>query len=139
MDMAARLGLSNVEFQPRVPFETLPTYIAEADIVLGVFGDTPQADKAMANKVLQGLAMKKPVVSGDTRSVRENFRHGEHLWLCQLGDAQALASALGTLADPELRHLLAEEGYRQVMARLTPAVVGKSLYAELAGLIERRR
>lgn len=139
MDMAARLGLPNVEFWPRIPLEMLPTCIAEGDIVLGVFGDTPQADKAMANKVLQGLAMKKPVVSGDTRAVRENFRQGEHLWLCPLGDAQALASALRALADPALRSRLAEEGYQQVMARLTPAVVGKQLHSELAGLIEGRK
>lgn len=136
MEMATRLSLANVEFLPQVPFEALPACIAEADIVLGVFGDTLQADKAMANKILQGLAMRKPVVSGDTLSTRENFEHGRHLWLCPLGDAQALTDGLRTLAaDEALRRRLAEQGYLRVVERLTPRVVGQKLKSDLAGLM----
>ncbi len=140
MEMAARLGLNNVEFLPPVRFDALPACVADADIVLGVFGDTPQANKAMANKVLQGLAMQKPVISGDTIATRENFEHGQHLWLCPLGDVQALANGLHTLAaDEALRRWLAEQGYRRVVERLTPEAVGQQLKSDLAGLITRRQ
>ena len=71
MDLSERLGLSNTRFSSKVPLEMLSAYIANADIILGIFGDTPQANKAMANKVLEGLAMRKPVITGDTLSIRE--------------------------------------------------------------------
>ena len=35
---------------PKIPFGELSQQIAAADIVLGIFGDTPQSKKAMANK-----------------------------------------------------------------------------------------
>ena len=140
MELAERLRTSNTKFSSKVPFAMLPAYIAEADIILGVFGDTPQANKAMANKVLEGLAMRKPVITGDTLSIRENFVHGEHLWLTPLGDPAALARGLNSLAaDEKLRARLAEQGYRRVMERLTPAVVGQRLQAELQALLERRQ
>lgn len=138
-EMAARLGLADFEFWPHVPFELLPLHIAQAELVLGNLGDTPQSKKAMANKVLQGLAMRKPVLTGDTPAIRENFEHGEHVWLCPLGDAEALATSLTSLAaDAGLRARLAEQGYRRVLERLTPAVVGRRLKAELGQLLTEK-
>ncbi|HJO32798.1 MAG TPA: glycosyltransferase [Anaerolineales bacterium] len=138
MELAERLRISNITFVSKVPFESLPAHIAEADIVLGVFGDTPQAKKAMANKVLEGLAMRKSVITGDTLSTRENFVHREHLWMTPLGDPVALAHGLQSLAaDEKLRARLAERGHRRVIERLTPAVVGKRLKAELQILSDR--
>lgn len=138
IDRATALQLANVEFLPKVPFETLPAHIAQGDIVLGVFGDTLQARRATANKVLQGLAMRKPVVTGDTLTAREYFVDREHVWLCPLGDSLALADALRTLADdPALRHRLAEQGYQRVKERLTPAVVGPQLAQALHSLLRQ--
>ena len=140
VNLSERLGLSNIKFSPKIPFEMLPAYIADADIVLGIFGDTPQANKAMANKILEGLAMRKPVITGDALSTRENFVHGEHLWLTPLGDSHALAHGLQLLAsDESLRENLAEQGYRRVLERLTPEVVGWSLKADLQALLQRGR
>ena len=137
MELSDRLSISNIQFSSKVPFALLPAHLAEADIILGVFGDTPQANKAMANKVLEGLAMRKPVITGDALSTRENFIHGEHLWLTPLGDPMALAHGLQSLAEDEkLRIRLAEQGYRRVIERLTPAVVGRKLKAELRNLLE---
>lgn len=138
IERATTLRLTSIEFLPRVPFETLPVHIAQADIVLGVFGDTLQARRATANKVLQGLAMRKPVITGDTLTVREYFVDREHLWLCPLGDPLSLTDALRTLADdPALRHKLAEAGYQRVKECLTPAVVGPQLAQTLRSLLKQ--
>ena len=135
--LAEQLGVENIEFLSKAPFQQLSDYIADADIVLGVFGDTSQARKAMANKVLEGLAMQKPVVTGDTMSIRENFSHKEHLWLVPLGDARALTEALIFLsADKKLMARLAEAGYSRVTDRLTPLVVGKDMIANLHRITE---
>ena len=135
-ELSRELKLTNIEFNPMVKFLDVPQQIAAADIVLGNFGDTPQSRKAMANKVLQGLAMQRAVISGDTPAIRENFNHGEHLWLCQLGDPKALAGGLLKLAqDAQLRKKLANTGYLRVTERLTPQAVGPVLKNYLSSLL----
>lgn len=137
MRLADQLGVENIEFLSKVPFQQLSDHIADADIVLGVFGDTSQARKAMANKVLEGLAMQKPVVTGDTISIRENFKHMEHLWLVPLADPSALSEALILLSkDTKLMNRLAEVGYSRVIDRLNPIVVGKDLIDNLHRIID---
>jgi glycosyltransferase involved in cell wall biosynthesis len=136
---AARTRGLDIEFLPRVAFSEVPEQISRADIVLGVFGDTPQADMALANKVLQPLAMQKTVLAGDTHAIREHFTHGEHLQLVPLANAPALADGLRQLAaDAPLRARLAEAGYQRFCERLTPRVVGNDLRARLEGLLTAR-
>ena len=137
MQLADKLGVDNIEFLSKVPFEQLSDCIANSDIVLGVFGDTSQARKAMANKILEGLAMQKPVVTGNTMSIRENFKHMEHLWLVPLADASALSESLILLSkDTKLMTQLAESGCLRVIDRLTPIAVGKDLVDSLHTMIE---
>ena len=139
MQLADKLGVENIEFLSKVPFEQLSDYIANSDIVLGVFGDTSQARKAMANKILEGLAMQKTVVTGNTMSIRENFKHMKHLWLVPLADASALSDSLILLSkDKSLMTELAESGYLRVVDRLTPIAVGKALVDNLYTITERQ-
>ena len=127
--LADSLDLPNVEFQPRLPFADLPQAIAQADIVLGVFGDTPQAQVLLANKVIQGLAMRKLVVAGDTLSNREFFTDGEHLILTPLADPTALAEALRRAAalPSERRAQVASAGYERFTEHFTHHAIGQQL------------
>ncbi len=49
--------------------------IACADVCLGAFGDTPQSLMTVQNKIYEGLAMGKPVITGDSRAVRQAMQH----------------------------------------------------------------
>jgi len=81
--------------------------------VLGVFGVTMQNMLTNNNKIYEGFAMRKPVVSARTPALPESLVHGEHLYLCERGDAGSLAEAIRSLqADPELCKRLADNGYR---------------------------
>lgn len=136
---AAQMRGLDIEFLTRVGFSEVPEQISRADIVVGVFGDTPQADMALANKVLQPLAMQKTVLAGDTHAIREHFTHGEHLQLVPLANAPALADGLRQLAaDAALRARLAEAGYQRFCERLTPRVVGARLRARIEVLLNAR-
>jgi len=129
--LADSLSLSNVEFLPRLPFSDLPLAIAQADIVLGVFGDTSQARAHLANKVIQGLAMRKLVVAGDTLSNREFLTDGKHLILTPLGDPPALAGALRRVAalPANSRNQIAAAGYQCFTEHFSHHAIGKQLAA----------
>lgn len=69
---AARLGISNVcDFRDPVDEQDLAPIIAASEVVLGVFGESPKAKSVIANKVWQGLAMGKRVLTRDSPALRE--------------------------------------------------------------------
>lgn len=133
--LAAHLGLDNVTFVPTVPPHELVKRIANADICLGIFGTTGKTQRVVPNKVFQTLAGRKPVITGDTPALREFFEPDVHLKAVPVGDAQALASAIETLADdPALRERLASAGHARVMSDFTVEPLGKLMLDVLGKL-----
>jgi glycosyltransferase involved in cell wall biosynthesis len=111
--MAQRYALSNVVFIDWLEPSALVARVARADVCLGAFGTTPQSLMTVHNKIYEGLAMAKPVITGDSPAVRQALEHGEHVFLCKRADAQSLADAVRVLrASPDLRARLAQRGHR---------------------------
>lgn len=68
-------GLSQyAEFYGAVPEDKLLGYIEQADIVLGIFGDSNKARTVIANKVWQGLACGKTVLTRNSEALEEIAR-----------------------------------------------------------------
>jgi len=123
--LADELGLPATMFRPRVPRTELPNAIAQADVCLGIFGDTPKARRVVPNKVYEALAMRKPVITGDSPALREFFVPGEHLWAVPMADSQGLAEAILMLKDNlALREAVAEQGHARFCEYFTPRTIG---------------
>lgn len=133
--LARRLKVSNLLFAEPVPYTSLPERIARADLCLGIFGDTDKARRIIPNKVFQSMAMRKPVLTGDSLAIREIFTDGVHLSLCPMSDANSLAEAILRLRDDKpLRVMIAEGGYHLIKERFVPAVLGKEMKDFLQGI-----
>lgn len=130
--------LSNVDFVGWLSKEELMKRVSKADVCLGVFGITPQSLMTIQNKIYEGLAMAKPVITGDALAVRQALVHGEHLYLCERANPQALADAVRILkANADLRRRLAEGGYRLYREVFDLQHNGARYAAHLRELIER--
>ena len=130
------LGIENAQFTGWLEKPDLVQRLYEADLCLGAFGDTPQARRAMSNKVLEALAVGVPVITADTASNREVVRHDETAYLCPVGDPEALAGGIRTLkADPALRTRLSAAGLVLFREQFSPEAVGLRLKELLESLV----
>ncbi|MES1242735.1 MAG: glycosyltransferase [Acidobacteriota bacterium] len=117
-------GVRNIVFLGSIPRRQVIEEIAAADIGLGGHYSTiPKAAQVIAGKVYELIAMKKPVIVGDSPATRELFVDGETALLCRMGSAPSLADAVETLAgDPALGKRLAENAHALYQSRLRPQV-----------------
>jgi glycosyltransferase involved in cell wall biosynthesis len=140
LSLARRHGLENVECLGWMDQKELVAAAAAADVCLGVFGTTPQSLMTIQNKIYEGLAMGKAVITGDARTVRESLVHGKHVYLCERGNPQALADAVRVLKeDYELRRSLEQSGYRLFQNRFSLQHNGARYSAHLRELVSGQR
>ncbi len=131
VELANDLGLKNVDFYGWADKTQLPDKIADSDICLGVFGNTKQARCTIQNKIWEGLMMQRPVITGDSETVREYLVHGEEVFLVPRQNPQELAHGILTLKNnPDLCLKLVENGFKRVQQN-TIASTGKHLTEQL--------
>lgn len=91
-------GRPDLVFENRMPHEELPVAISHSDLVLGAFGTTPQAERAISNKVFQALSCGRPVLTRFSRAYPDGATASSGLILITPGDPDALAQAVAALA-----------------------------------------
>ena len=137
--LTRKLRVKNVSFIGWVAQVELPAYIANADLCLGIFGDTAKAKRVIPNKVFECLAMKKAVITGDSEASSEVFTNGENILLCRMADSKAIADSILLLKhNKKLRTNIAHNGYKLFKNRFSPGILGNELFNILAKMIERK-
>jgi glycosyltransferase involved in cell wall biosynthesis len=135
-----QLGLKNIEFLPWMEQTELASQAARADVILGAFGTTPQSLMTVQNKIFEGLAMGKAVITGESPAVRAAMRHGEHVFLCERENPSALAEAILTIKNnPKLQQKLSENGYNMFKESYDLDHIGHGYTTHLCELIQHFR
>jgi len=136
MALATQMGLSHVAFTGWLDRQVVPERLAQADVVLGVFGTTEQSLRTIHNKIYEGMAMGLPVVTGDSPTVRAVLRDGEDLVLVPREDPAALAEALLALrADPDRRARIGQTAHRTFSECYTTVAIGALAEAHLQHIL----
>lgn len=86
----------DVRFENWRPLAELVPRLREADAFLGIFGTSAKALRVIPNKVYQGLALGKPVLTASTEAFATGLRADEEhgLFWCRPGDPADLAAAV---------------------------------------------
>ena len=135
---AQEWSLANVTFHGFVSQDELLDGLAQAHVCLGVFGTTRQAHFTVQNKVWEGLAMGRPVISGDSPTIRAALADREEVYLIGRNDPAALAAGLRELRDdPALRERIAAAGHARYLAGNSIPALGRQMKEALLSLVER--
>ncbi len=123
---------SNIKFSKEVGLALLPEKISKFDVCLGIFGETKKASMVIPNKVFQCLAMKKPVITGESKAIKEVFIHKKNIFLCKMADEKSLTEAIIELKkNKALREKISSEGNTLFNEKFTTKKIGIKLKKEL--------
>jgi len=123
-----RYKFKNVNFIKPISIEKLADYINASDIVLGIFGTTEKAKRVIPNKIFEGLACAKPIITSKTPAIEELLTNKKNCLLTKPGDPSDLSNKILELKNnPILREKLAQNGYQLFKKKLTPKILGSKL------------
>lgn len=125
----------NIETVGKVPYYEMPKYIDQADLCLGIFGNTEKTQRVIPNKVFECVSRKKPTITVGSPAVMELFSEND-LFFVSVDDSQELAGAILSLKNnPNMMEKLAENGYNRFIQSSTPIILGKELKNIIQDLI----
>ncbi|MEI5098224.1 glycosyltransferase family 4 protein [Streptomyces sp. PmtG] len=119
VELSRTLGLSEqVQFTGRVPDADLVRYLSTADVCLSPDPRNPLNDVSTMNKVLEYMAMGRPIVSFDLKEARVSA--GDAAVYAPANDEAAFAGLIARLLDdPKERARMGEIGQERISGRLS--------------------
>ena len=134
--LVERHGLTNVHFLGWLSQPAMVDRLRDASVCLGAFGTTPQSLMTIQNKIYECLALRMPVVTGDSPPLRDAFEHRRHLYMVERANGAAIASAIkGLHSDPELLTEMAQAGHERFLEHYTPSALGARFRQHLLELL----
>ncbi|MFE5009908.1 glycosyltransferase family 4 protein [Streptomyces sp. NPDC056696] len=119
VELSQRLGLSEqVQFTGRIPDAELVRYLSTADVCLSPDPRNPLNDVSTMNKVLEYMAMGRPIVSFDLKEARVSA--GEAAVYAPANDESEFAELITLLMDdPEKRARMGKIGQERISGPLS--------------------
>ncbi|WP_435615463.1 glycosyltransferase family 4 protein [Streptomyces coelicoflavus] len=119
VELSGSLGLTDqVQFTGRVPDADLVRYLSTADVCLSPDPRNPLNDVSTMNKVLEYMAMGRPIVSFDLREARVSA--GDAALYAPANDEAAFARLVAQLMDdPEARSRMGKIGEERINGQLS--------------------
>lgn len=127
LELAEELEIKNIDFKNNISINELAERISQADVCLGIFGNTEKARRVIPNKVYECVAMNRPVITADTRAIRELFG-GNELFLVDISNPRKIAEAvLKVKFDIKSAALVSNQAYNKFKKNVLPKQLGAGL------------
>lgn len=138
-EFAQEHKLDNVKFYHNTPESEHVGILQTADVFLGFLENHPTVERVIPNKVYQGLALGRTVLTADAPVIRSVFKNGENIITINPADVDDLVAALEKLSEnPKLRTDVAENGYALYQKNFTSKAVGKQLIDYMEEIVEKK-
>ncbi len=120
--------LKNITFFKEMTESNALSTLQSADIFMGFFENHSAIYRAIPNKIYQGIALGKAVLTADAPVIRDVFTHKKNIYLCKPGNQESINSAILNLTrDKKLRNSIAKNAYNLYLENFTPEALGKVL------------
>jgi len=135
--MSSELGVQeHILFTGRIPDEELVRYLSTADVCVGPDPKNELNDNSTMNKIMEYMAMAKPVVSFDLKETR--FSAGEAALYARPNDTKDFANKiLELLTDEKKRREMGEYGRKRIEEKLAWSHTKKELIKAYAKVFRK--
>lgn len=123
--LATSQHLHNLSLNGWVDYNNLNAEINKFDLCLGIFGSSLKADVVVPNKIYHYCACRKPVITKDTKAIREIFSDGTDILLSN-PSPEGLARKIKLLkGSPSLSEEIAKAGYQNITQNYNSKAIAK--------------
>jgi glycosyltransferase involved in cell wall biosynthesis len=138
LSLARELGLQEVEFPGRIPDDELALVLSTADVCLAPDPKNPLNDVSTMNKIVEYMAMARPIVSYDLIEARVSA--ADAALYAEPNDPRSFAAAVAELLDaPERRAAMGVAGRARVEQELSWSQSEEALLAAYARALVGRK
>lgn len=92
----------------------LATKINEADVILGIFGNSQKAKSVVPNKVYQAMACRKPIITMKSKAIDEFFT-SEEIMTCENSSEHLATAIIAMLKNKDFSDKTATNGYNKFL------------------------
>ena len=121
------LGIENIKLVDWIPYNQLSLKMAEADLLLGIFGDSDKAKRVIPNKIFQALAVAKPILTADTPAIRELLIPDRHIFITESKPAKIAEKIQFIRSHEKNRHEVSKNGFYFFKEKLSINKLGADL------------
>ncbi len=134
--LAKDLKLKNVIFYPDMTEVDALDTLRTADVFIGFLAVHPVVQRVVPNKVYQGLALGKTVITAESPAIESMLTNNKEVILVKAADPESIAeSVLNLKNNPNMNKEIALYGHKVFMNNFTPKSIGKALKGYLLELL----
>jgi glycosyltransferase involved in cell wall biosynthesis len=127
--LSRQLNNKNVNFLGWIDQKRIPEILSSSSICLGLFdGSIEKINRVIPTKIFEMAAMKRPIITGETATLKEYFETKRNILFCKMSSETSLANAISSLyKNKTLREKIALGGYKTFNEKFSAIKIGKEL------------
>lgn len=126
--LASRLKLVNVQFYPHIREANAKEYLDQADVFVGFLSTSPSVERMIPNKVYQGMALGKVVLTAESRIMNLAFTPGKDILLCSAAKPEEIAKSIIWINNnPGKMKAIRVEANKSYKSKFTPMKVASKI------------